>query len=174
MISAIYLAAWCIFTAILLGFTFSRPHPYRFPRFLAFESILSLVFLNAETWFVDPLSWNQLISWIFLAGSLALAGGGFYLIKTRGNPSRDLEETTTLITTGLYRYIRHPLYGSLMAFSMGIFLKDPSVIGSVLVLSTVLGAVMTARIEEKHNLERFGRDYQVYIETTKRFIPFIY
>jgi protein-S-isoprenylcysteine O-methyltransferase Ste14 len=174
MNSAIYLAAWGIFTMLLLGFTLSRPHPYRIPRFLAFESILTLLFLNARVWFLDPLSVHQLLSWLFLAGSLVLAGGGFYLIKTRGNPTGDLEETTTLITTGLYSHIRHPLYGSLIAFGLGAYLKDPSLIGAALVISTFLGAQMTARIEEGHDLERFGSDYQDYMERTKRFIPFIY
>ncbi len=49
----VYFLAWVIFTIVLLGFTLARPHPYRFPRFLAFESILSLIFLNAEVWFQD-------------------------------------------------------------------------------------------------------------------------
>jgi len=174
MSSAVYLAAWGIFTALLLGFTMARSHPYRFPRFLAFESILSLAFLNARAWFLDPLSWQQQLSWFFLAGSLALAGGGFFLIKTRGNPTGDFEDTTTLITTGLYRFIRHPLYSSLIAFALGAFLKRPSLIGAVLVFLTVLGVYMTARIEEGHNLARFGREYQDYMERTKRFIPFLF
>ena len=174
MISALYLILWVIFTALLLGFTLVRSHPYRFPRFLAFESILSLIFLNAGVWFQDPLSWPQLLSWFFLAGSLGLAVGGFYLIKTQGNPSGDFEDTTTLITTGLYRHIRHPLYSSLIVFALGAFLKEPSLIGIALVLTTLLGCLLTARIEERHNLERFGVKYQDYMERTKRFIPYIF
>jgi len=169
-----YLAFWGFFTLLLLGFTLVRAHPYRFPRFLAFESILSLIFLNARSWFLDPFSWRQILSWIFLVGSLALAGSGFYLIKTRGNPSGDFEDTTTLITTGVYRYLRHPLYSSLIALSIGAFFKDPSWLGALLVLSTVLGSLITARIEEGHNLKRFGEEYRDYKERTKRFIPFIY
>jgi len=169
-----YLALWFVFTLLLLGFTLARPHPYRFPRFLAFESILSLIFLNARVWFSDPFRWHQLLSWSFLAGSLFLASWGFALIKTRGKPEGDFEDTTRLITTGVYRFIRHPLYSSLIAFALGAFLKNPSLIGAALVLSTVLGTFMTAQIEEAHNLERFERDYQDYMERTKRFIPFIY
>ena len=169
-----YLALWGLFTLLLLGFTLTRPHPYRFPRFLAFESILSLIFLNARDWFLDPFSWRQLLSWFFLFTSLILAGWGFILIKTRGNPSGDFEDTTKLITTGLYRYIRHPLYGSLITFGLGTFLKDPSWAGAGLVMTTILGAVLTARIEERHNLERFGEKYEEYMKKTKRFIPFIY
>jgi protein-S-isoprenylcysteine O-methyltransferase Ste14 len=169
-----YFALWVLFTLLLLVFTLLRSHPYRFPRFLAFESILSLAFLNARVWFLDPLAWNQILSWFFLTGSLVLVGWGFVLLKYRGKPEGDFEDTTRLITSGVYHYIRHPLYGSLIAFGLGAFLKDPSWLGSILVLTTILGAVLTARIEEDHNLERFGEEYRDYMERTKRFIPFIY
>jgi len=169
-----YFAIWIFFTICLLVFTLIRSHPYRFPRFLAFESILSLIFLNAGGWFLNPLSWHQVLSWVFLAGSLLLVGIGFYQIKTLGAPEGDLEDTTRLITSGLYRYIRHPLYSSLIFFALGAFLKDPSWMGGALVCLTVLGAVITAKIEEQHNLERFGNPYRVYMEKTNRFIPFIY
>jgi len=33
---------------------------------------------------------------------------------------------------------------------------------------------LTARIEEGHNLERFGEDYREYMERTSRFLPYIY
>ena len=170
----LYWIAWTAFTALLLGFTLARPHPYRFPRFLAFESILSLVFLNAGDWFFNPFSVRQLASWLLLLGSLALAVHGFSLLKTRGNPAGDFEDTSRLITSGAYRYIRHPLYSSLLLFSLGAFLKDPSLAGAGLAAATILGVAWTARIEETHNLERFGDPYRAYAQKTKRFIPFVY
>jgi protein-S-isoprenylcysteine O-methyltransferase Ste14 len=170
----IYFLPWTLFTVILLGFTLARSHPYRFPRFIAFESILSLVFLNGRDWFYEPLSALQVLSWILLVGSLYLAGQGFFLIKTRGNPGGDFEDTTTLITSGVYKYIRHPLYTSLILFSLGAFLKGPSLLGAGLVITTVLGVFLTARIEERFNLERFGDSYREYMENTRQFIPYIY
>ena len=169
-----YLAAWFIITILLLLFTLIRPHPYRFSRFLAFESLLGLIFLNGEFWFLNPLSAIQIISWIFLASSIFLAAHGFSLIKTKGNPAGDFEDTTSLITTGAYRFIRHPLYGSLLLFGVGGFLKNPSILGAGLMGTLILGVVLTVRIEEKHNLERFGEEYRVYSEKTKRLIPLIY
>ena len=169
-----YFFGWVIFTLMLLGFTLYRTHPYRFTRFLVFESLLSLIFLNAEVWFQSPFSFLQVISWLCLAGAFLLAVHGFTLIKTKGNPEGDFEDTTTLITTGAYRFIRHPLYASLFLFGLGVFLKDPSWVGAGLVGMTILGIIFTARIEEKHNLERFGEAYQAYLDKTNRFIPFIY
>jgi len=170
----IYFIAWIFFSVVLLGFTLIRPHPYRFTRFLAFESILSLIFLNASTWFREPLSVLQILSWISLTGSLLLVSVGFYQIKTQGDPEGDFEDTTILIKAGVYKYIRHPLYASLLFFSLGAFLKDPSLLGGVLVVTTGAGVFLTARIEERFNLERFGDEYGDYMEKTRKFIPFIY
>lgn len=170
----LYFWFWVFFSVLLLAFTLIRPHPYRFTRFLAFVSLLGLIFLNADRWFVDPFSVRQIISWIFLAGSLFLAVHGFTLIKTEGNPTGDFEDTTSLITRGAYRFIRHPLYSSLLLFGLGAFLKGPSLLGGGLVGALLIGVILTARIEEKHNLERFGEEYQQYMDKTKRFIPYIY
>jgi protein-S-isoprenylcysteine O-methyltransferase Ste14 len=169
-----YFLGWVLFSLILLGFTFKRTHPYRFTRFLAFESLLSLIFLNAEFWFQSPFSFLQILSWLCLAGAFLLAVHGFTLIKTKGNPEGDIEDTTTLITTGAYRYIRHPLYTSLLLFGLGVFLKDPSLPGAGLLGTNILGVVLTSRIEEKYNMERFGEVYQDYTDKTYRFIPYIY
>ncbi|MGB2962727.1 MAG: isoprenylcysteine carboxylmethyltransferase family protein [Anaerolineales bacterium] len=166
--------AWIFFSILLLVFTIIRTHPYRFTRFLAFESLLGLIFLNADSWFVDSFSVRQLFSWVFLAGSIIVVGQGFYLIKTKGNPAGDFEDTTQLITSGVFHYIRHPLYSSLILFGFGVALKDPSLLGGALLLLVVFGVALTARIEERHNLERFGEEYQRYCKNTKRFIPFIY
>ena len=117
------------------------------------------------------MKWAMLLA---LVGSIVLVSLGFYLLKTKGSPEGDFEETTTLITTGIYKYVRHPLYSSLLFFSLGAFLKDPSILGGGLVGSTALGVYLTARIEERFNLERFGEKYQLYMNETKRFIPFIF
>jgi protein-S-isoprenylcysteine O-methyltransferase Ste14 len=170
----LYGIVWLVFTIILLVFTLAREHPYRFPRFIAFESILSLIFLNYQNWFVAPFSFIQIISWLCLVVSLYLVIHAFYLIKTRGNPAGDFEDTTRLISIGPYRYIRHPLYTSLSLFAFGAFLKEPSWLGAGLTCANVLSVYLTATIEERHNLDRFGEVYKNYTDHTKRFIPFLF
>ena len=169
-----YLITWFVFTIVLLIFTLSRNHPYRFPRFIAFESILSLIFLNFQGWFREPLSLRQILSWICLVGSIYLVTHAFYLIKTKGYPSGDFEDTTRLIVDGPYRFIRHPLYASLFLFALGAFLKNPSWIGAGLLCANFLAVIKTAAIEEKHNLDRFGEEYMNYMSRTKRFIPYLF
>jgi protein-S-isoprenylcysteine O-methyltransferase Ste14 len=103
-----------------------------------------------------------------------LAAHGFFLLKRKGHPEGDLEDTTVLITSGAYKYIRHPLYTSLLIFGLGAFIKNPSWLGVLLVGLTILGVTLTAIREETHNIARFGEEYLSYLENTKRFIPYLY
>jgi protein-S-isoprenylcysteine O-methyltransferase Ste14 len=149
------------------------PGSHGFFRFFAFESILALVLLNLEHWFSRPFSFLQIVSWLLLLSSLILAAHGFYLLRVVGRPNGGIENTTTLVMRGVYKYVRHPLYASLLLFEWGVFFKHPSLLGSVLILTTHAFLAATARVEEEENLRKFGTDYAAYMKTTKMFIPFI-
>jgi protein-S-isoprenylcysteine O-methyltransferase Ste14 len=142
-------------------------------RFISFECILILVLLNHPVWFQHPLAWYQVVSWLLLGGSLLVAFLGFYHFYHHGKPSDGMEETTTLITTGLYRYIRHPLYLSLILGGFGIMMKDLGWRNIILSLINLLALLLTARVEEKEMLKRFGKDYEAYMSRTKIFIPYL-
>jgi protein-S-isoprenylcysteine O-methyltransferase Ste14 len=145
-----------------------------FHRFFVFESLLILVLLNAEVWFDDPLSFRQIVSWTLLCLSLALAVHGFVLLHKLGRPEGNFEQTTHLVEEGAYRYIRHPLYASLLALGWGAFLKDISLLSALTVLVLTSFAVLTARTEEYENVQRFGAEYEAYMGRTRRFIPFLF
>ena len=158
----------------------SRSHG--FYRFFAWEAILGLALLNIDVWFRDPFTWRQLISWPLLVISATLVIAGVRLLKQMGEPdgSRDdeplvaFEKTTTLVTTGVYRNIRHPLYSSLLFLAWGVFFKAPSWLGGLLALVATLFLVTTARIEEAENLLFFGEAYREYMAQTKMFIPYLF
>jgi protein-S-isoprenylcysteine O-methyltransferase Ste14 len=162
-----------LLSILLLAFTLSRPHKHRFYRFLAFECLLGLVIINSGAWFKDPSAPLQLISWISLIGSLMLALHGFRLLRSLGAPSGDIENTTRLVTSGAYRYIRHPLYSSLLLLGVGAFLKQISFLSASLLLGLVIFIFLTARVEEADNLARFGEPYREYMSQTKMFVPFL-
>ncbi|MFC1962213.1 methyltransferase family protein [Chloroflexota bacterium] len=144
-----------------------------FYRFFTFESILALILINVKFWFTDPFSVIQIISWILLLGSIIMAIQGFYLLHAIGRPTKGIEDTIVLVRTGIYKYIRHPLYSSLILIAWGAFLKDMSWLSVILVITATIFSVATAMVEEKENLQRFGDEYAHYMNSTKRFIPFI-
>lgn len=159
-----------------------RPRSHGFPRFFAWEFILALVLFNALHWFQSPFSPAQLISWLFLIISIFLVAHGVYLLKVVGKPDKsrsdatllDLEKTSALVTTGAYKYIRHPLYSSLLFLAWGAFLKNPNWMGLLFVLLSSFFLFLTAKNDESECLEYFGKEYQVYMQGTKRFIPFLF
>ena len=158
------------------------PHSHGFYRLFAWEAILVLILLNVDVWFQDPLSWHQIMSWCFLSVSLFLVLHGVYLLRQIGKPGsqRDdallvgFERTTTLVTKGAYRYIRHPLYSSLLFLAWGVFFKLPSLTGGLLTMLSTLLLVATARVEEAEDIHFFGPDYEVYRKKTKMFVPFVF
>lgn len=143
-------------------------------RFFSFESIFLLVLLNYPYWFNNPISPRQIFSWLLLLASLILAIWGFYMLYEVGKPEVQVENTTRLITHGLYKYIRHPLYCSLIVGCFGVFLKKPSYIGAILCLINLAAVQLTAVIEEKEMVKKFGPEYSDYMAKTRRFIPFIF
>lgn len=142
-------------------------------RFFSFESILILVLLNYPTWFKDPFSPHQIISWILLFLSIVIAVSGFYTFYSKGKPSDGMEDTTSLIVTGLFKYIRHPLYLSLILGGFGVLAKNDGYIQWILALINLISMIITAKVEEKEMIRKFGDEYLVYMKKTKMFIPFI-
>jgi protein-S-isoprenylcysteine O-methyltransferase Ste14 len=154
-----------------------------FYRFFAFELLWALVLQNVRVWFRNPLSPRQLVSWFLGAASIALAIEGFRLLRVIGRPSPTaarntnlgFENTTTLVTVGAYRFIRHPLYASLLALVWCAYLKSPLTVSSIaLALSATGFLVATSIAEERENLVRFGATYADYMKHTRRFVPFLF
>lgn len=142
-------------------------------RFFSFESILVLVLLCAPVWFVDPFRWNQIISWVMLLGSIPLPIHGFRALYAAGKPDRQFENTTALVTTGVYRFIRHPLYASLMLVGTGVFFKDINFVTGICAFVNIIALMVTAKTEEREMLEKFGEEYERYMKRTKMFVPFV-
>ncbi len=161
------------------------PRSHGFYRFFAWECILALFFLNfidVRQWFGDPFSVRQLISWFLLMGCIFPGVYGINLLCTQGKPdarrSDDavlvwIEKTTQLVTTGAFKYIRHPLYSSLLLLAWGVFFKHPSWVGGGVALGATAFLLATAKVEEVENVRYFGAEYRTYMQHTKMFIPFV-
>jgi protein-S-isoprenylcysteine O-methyltransferase Ste14 len=84
------------------------------------------------------------------------------------------EKTTALVTSGIYHYIRHPLYSSLFLLAWGIFFKSPSLPGIILVAAATFFLAATAKADESECTHFFGPQYQEYMKRTKMFVPYIF
>ena len=158
-----------------------QPGSHGFYRFWAWEAILALAVMNAPVWFREPFAWHQIISWLLLILCLVPLVLGLRLLRQarRARAERadaallDFEKTAELVTTGIYGYIRHPMYSSLLLLAWGVFFKAPSWPGIALAAIATGCLVATAKAEERENVRFFGSSYQSYMRQTKMFIPFV-
>lgn len=158
-----------------------KPGSHGFFRFIAWECMLGLLVMNMRVWYVDVDSPHQLIAGMLFFISLLLVVFGVVLLRVSGKPDSrrndapmlGFEKTTILVTSGIYRYIRHPMYSSLIFLGWGLFFKQPSIAGSVLAVVASVFMIATARSEERENIGYFGEAYSEYMKRSKMFVPFI-
>ena len=153
-----------------------------FYRFFAWECMAWLLASNIKLWFYDWLSVNQIFSWIILIIAAYMVIAGMILMKNVGKPSKnratdtlfEFEQTTELIDIGIFKYIRHPLYGSLILLTWGIFLKKPTIELFVVSVIASIFLYLTARFDEKECIAYFGDKYRQYMRRSKMFIPYLF
>jgi protein-S-isoprenylcysteine O-methyltransferase Ste14 len=86
-------------------------------------------------------------------------------------PFLHVRENHTLVSSGPYRWIRHPMYTALGITLVAWFLLSANwLIGLTWFSLAVIVAFQVGR-EEALMIEVFGEQYQAYIELTGRFLP---
>ncbi|MDM0073709.1 isoprenylcysteine carboxylmethyltransferase family protein [Variovorax sp. J2P1-59] len=158
-----------------------RPRSHGFSRFFAWECILGLIWINLPVWGTDPLALRRSVAQVLLIIAIWLPLHAVYLLIRlghRGEARQDeallgFERTSTLVTAGAFRYIRHPMYTSLICLAWGTFLQQFTWMGLALVLMATALLFVTAIREEEECLAYFGDAYHDYMRRTRRFVPFL-
>jgi len=183
MIQSIVFAIGSVMLVAISWASLHHPDSHGFYRFFVWEAIFGLVVINAPKWFNDRLAWYQIISWILLIACIVPLVFGVQSLRTRGKPNKEerpdapllaFERTTELVTSGIYKYIRHPLYSSLLLLAWGVFFKAPTQTGITLALLATLFLNATAKADEAECIQTFGTDYQEYMKQSKMFIPYVF
>ena len=93
-------------------------------------------------------------------------------LGTNWSVTLQVRENHLLITRGVYRRVRHPMYAALFLYSFGQALVVPNWIAgpSYLIVLVILFAYRVG-VEEAMMLEEFGEDYATYKMRTNKFIP---
>ncbi len=78
-----------------------------------------------------------------------------------------------LVKTGIYSYIRHPIYSAFLFISTGlIFLSQNMLLFFLPIIYWVILTIGMMKTEEKWLLDKFGDEYVEYSKEVNRFIPF--
>jgi protein-S-isoprenylcysteine O-methyltransferase Ste14 len=127
--------------------------------------VLCILFYNSL-----DLHWLPYLGWATLAVALVLAWRARVAFEARGG-SREGESwlhTTTVVDTGIYAVVRHPMYLSGVLISLSLVLLSqhwPNAVLGAIVMGLLYSDMCR---EEKDNLKKFGADYQHYMEHVPR------
>ena len=140
-----------------------------YPQLLVFLqfTLMGFIYLLSKGVFSSLVSMS-----IFLLG----AGVGIWaLLHNRlgnFNIQPKMKEGAVLVTSGIYAFIRHPMYLSVIIVSFAMVLSSVTLLQTSLFLALVLVLFLKAKREESIWMED-GEEYAKYRASTKLFIPFV-
>jgi len=175
---------------VIRGFyQYARPRPGVEERHAG--AIDSVALFAVVTGFVVPIVW-AVTRWLAFAdtapmlvspapGALVMAAVLWLFYRAHHDLGRNWSPTLQivtaqrLVTTGVYRFVRHPMYLALIAYGLGQALVVPNwLAGPACLAGTVLLFALRVRAEEGMMRDRFGADYDRYVSRTARLVPGIW
>jgi len=140
---------------------------------------LALVRINpplATPAFVRSVAGYQTLRWLAMTGgvlSLLLTSQCWARMGTRWRMDVSLAGEEELITDGLFRYVRHPIYALQMVLMACTVLVLPTIPMFVVGVVHFVLIQLKARNEERHLMSVHGEAYRRYLARTGRFIPWL-
>lgn len=152
----------------------------RLEKFLLFLAFMGMFFipvlygitplLNFADYHLPP--WAGATGIALMVGTVWLFWRSHADLGRNWSPTLQIMEGHTLVSRGVYKYIRHPMYASmwLLGISQPLLLQN-----WIAGLSSIIGFlpmyVLRVPREERLMLDHFGEDYKKYMENTGRIIP---
>ena len=138
--------------------------------------ILIALFFGPKDLLGLPTKVNQTLWWIgqilFYLG-IAIAIWAAILLGPNLTPLPKPKQNGELIRTGLYRFVRHPIYFGVILVCFGWAGIEQTIYTLVLAIILLIFFDLKSRQEEIWLTEKFS-EYDVYKQNTKKLIPFLY
>ncbi len=149
---------------------------------MAFIRIGGLIlWLSPFVYLINPqwMAWSKVglsdsIRWLGVGIGILCVFGIYWLFSSIGSgitPTSATRKEHKLVTRGIYKHIRHPLYtiGSIFIISFGMIADSWFI--AVLGALTFVGMAIRTPKEEANLIEKFGDDYRDYMKRTGKFLP---
>jgi protein-S-isoprenylcysteine O-methyltransferase Ste14 len=133
--------------------------------FFLSQVVLSVIFYNSL-----GLRWLLYLGWAILTAAMVLGWQARVAFQAQGgsHTGESWLHTRTVVATGIYAVVRHPMYLSFLLMSLSLVLLSQHWLNAVLGV-IVMGLLYNDMCrEEDSNLERFGDDYRRYMQRVPR------
>jgi protein-S-isoprenylcysteine O-methyltransferase Ste14 len=140
-----------------------------------------ILWLSPLVYLINPvwMAWSKIglpesVRWLGVGFGILCVLGIYWLFSSIGSgisPTSATRQEHQLVTSGPYRWVRHPLYtvGSSLFIAFGM-MSDNWFIALLGVLAFIGMAIRTPK-EEANLIEKFGDEYREYMKRTGRFLP---
>lgn len=132
-------------------------------------------------WFLTPwldFAHVAMPEWARWAGGAVIVAGVWFFSKTHEalahnwSPLLELREGASLVTTGPYRLVRHPMYSAAFVIDIGLGILSANwLVAGTMLLGLLVLVVGRVRDEERMMTDAFGDEYREYMARTGRLFP---
>lgn len=144
------------------------------PYLISIIGIITITSFICSYYHLIPVYKINELNMVFLILGIILIilGIAFWISAVLGSRILKEVESNNLITTGIYAYVRHPVYAAFLYIAIGLILISQNIFLFFLpVLFWAFLTVAMKRTEEKWLIDRYGDDYVNYSKRVNRFIP---
>ena len=153
-----------------------RERLYLFFIFVGFQ-LLPIIYVFS-TWFAY-FDYN-LPKWMGIPAALLYSFGVWLFFRAHADlghywsPGLEIKEDHRLIKTGVFKWVRHPMYAAFVAIAVAqIFMLQNWLIGPAFLLLAIPFYLHRVKREEKMLIKKFGADYSDYMKSTGEIFPTI-
>ncbi len=114
--------------------------------------------------------WQQTIAFVLVVSGLLLSAAAFYHLGSSLSPFPTPKQGSSLVTSGPFRYIRHPIYSGIISILLGLSVYTMDIPRLIIAFCIFLLFRIKSGYEEKLLRERFP-EYERYQKTAGRFLP---
>ena len=146
---------------------------------------LLMLILFFVVWGIDSLSYfmfgystvifEVLAFPVLFAGMLVFLCLSFYLVsKSHKAVLEQVHDPPTLVDSGVYAWVRHPMYLGILLFCLAFLLISVSLVSIVIWIAFFIFYDRMAAYEEKSLIEILGEEYTAYQKRVSKWLPQLY
>jgi protein-S-isoprenylcysteine O-methyltransferase len=122
-----------------------------------------------------PMPWLLCLSLMLFFAGLTMRLTAIITLGRFFTPAVTIQDQHRVVTTGLYRRLRHPSYSGLLLAFLGLAYSYGNWLSLAAVIVPITAAVLyRIHVEEAAMMETFGQEYAQYCSRTQRLIPGLY